>query len=163
MMSLNGEVMKSRSSLGENDMELENHQSNVDRRLSFSLNEEQRKVKSFQERTSDVDQAINWILNELKLLKQQDHNLMRKFVKLRSVLNSVKTRATFDRKISLPDTSPGSPLSPLYSITEESPTTLFRYEGSPGQRRRAETEPASPVCFDSDSDFDAEKYEHFAI
>ena len=65
MMSLNGEVMKSRSSLGENDMELENHQSNVDRRLSFSLNEEQRKVKSFQERTSDVDQAINWILNEL--------------------------------------------------------------------------------------------------
>ena len=65
MMSLNGEVMKSRRSLGENDMELENHQSNVDRRLSFSLNEEQRKVKSFQERTRDVDQAINWILNEL--------------------------------------------------------------------------------------------------
>jgi len=172
MMSSNGitNVIRQRStddSDGTNDLE---PQSNIlsnngdcflDQRPAFCLSEEQRNLKSFHERKSDVDQAIEWIVKEIKFLKQQDQNLMRQFVKLRGVLNSIKSRTTLDRKISLPETSPSSPMSPLYTISEESPTTFFRDEGSPGLRRRAHT---APLSFDDGSDFGAEEnYEHFAI
>lgn len=109
-------------------------------------------------------QYFIFILLRQKFLKQQDQNLMKQFVKLRSVLNSIKSRATFDRKISLPETSPCSLFSPLYTISEDSP---IADEGSPGLRRRAQTEPQdfpiSLLCFDDDSDFSSDKYEHFAI
>ncbi|XP_029195422.1 uncharacterized protein LOC114961037 [Acropora millepora] len=157
-MSSNDEVLTTpRSVIG---VELEK-QSNIDQRLSFCFDEERRKMKSFQERSNDLDQAIKWVLKEIKFLKQQDQSLMRQFVKLRSILNSVKTRAIFDRKISPPDSPLSSPSSPLYSISEESPTMFFQNEESPELKRRAETEPVSPVCFDDENDLD--KYEHFAI
>lgn len=133
----------------------------LDQRPSFCLSEEQRKLKSFQERKCDVDQAIQWIVKEIKFLKQQDQNLMRQFVKLRSVLNSIKNRPTFDRKISLPEQSP----------CEDSPTTFFRDESSPGLRRRAQsalegTAPQdyriSPLSFDDEFGHE-ENFENFAI
>ena len=37
----------------------------LDQRPPFCLNEEQRQLKSFQERKSDVDQAIKWIVKEI--------------------------------------------------------------------------------------------------
>ena len=96
---------------------------------------------------------------------------MRQFVKLRSVLNSIKNRPTFDRKISLPEQSPCSPISPVYSISEDSPTTFFRDESSPGLRRRAQsalegTAPQdyriSPLSFDDEFGHE-ENFENFAI
>ncbi|XP_020628919.1 uncharacterized protein LOC110066058 [Orbicella faveolata] len=135
---------------------------------SFCLNEEQRKMKSFHERKTDVDSAIEWIAKEIKFLKQQDQNLMRQFVKLRGVLNSIKNRPppTLNRKSSLPENSPNSPISPLYRISEDSPGTFFRDETSPGLRRRAQSDfagsvpenyPVSPLSLVGDD------YEHFAI
>ena len=108
-----------------------------------------------------------------KFLKQQDQNLMRQFVKLRGVLNSIKNRPPpppLDRKISLPETSPSSPISPLYRISEDSPGTYFRDDTSPGLRRRAQSAfagnvpqnyPVSPLSLDG-SDF-GDDFEHFAI
>lgn len=97
---------------------------------------------------------------------------MRQFVKLRGVLNSIKNRPPpiLDRKISLPENSPSSPISPLYRISEDSPGTYFRDETSPGLRRRAQSAfagsvpqnyPISPLSLDG-SDF-GDDYEHFAI
>lgn len=42
-----------------------NLESPLERRPSFCLNEEQRMSKSFQERKSDVDGAIEWIVKEI--------------------------------------------------------------------------------------------------
>ena len=42
-----------------------NMDSVLDQRPSFCLSEEQRKLKSFQERKCDVDQAIQWIVKEI--------------------------------------------------------------------------------------------------
>ena len=39
--------------------------SNEDDRPSFCLNEEQRKMKTFHERKTDVDSAIEWIVKEI--------------------------------------------------------------------------------------------------
>jgi len=125
-------------------------------------------MKSFHERKTDVDSAIEWIAKEIKFLKQQDQNLMRQFVKLRGVLNSIKNRPppTLNRKSSLPENSPNSPISPLYRISEDSPGTFFRDETSPGLRRRAQSDfagsvpenyPVSPLSLVGDD------YEHFAI
>lgn len=97
---------------------------------------------------------------------------MRQFVKLRGVLNSIKNRppVTPKRKISLPEHSPTSPVSPLYRISEDSPGTYFGDETSPGLRRRAHSDfagsvpqnyPVSPLPLDG-SDF-GDDYEHFAI
>ncbi|KAJ7386984.1 hypothetical protein OS493_003946 [Desmophyllum pertusum] len=66
--------------------------SDMDDRPSFCFNEEQREMKTFHERKTDVDAAIEWIVKDIKFLKQQDQNLMRQFVKLRGVLNSIKNR-----------------------------------------------------------------------
>lgn len=61
-MSSNDEVLTTpRSVIGE---ELEK-QSNIDQRLSFCFDEERRKMKSFQERSNDLDQAIKWVLKEI--------------------------------------------------------------------------------------------------
>lgn len=66
-MSFSDEVLASpRSAIGEDGKKRElEKQLKIDQRLSFCLNEEQRKMKSFQERSSDLDQAINWILKEI--------------------------------------------------------------------------------------------------
>ena len=85
---------------------------------------------------------------------------MRQFVNLRSILNSLKNRPTLDRKTSLPENSPTSPLSPLYHISEDSPETFYARDGSPGLRRRAQSAfagaspvyPLSPLSLDG-SDF----------
>ena len=37
----------------------------MDEKPSFCLNEEQRKMKSFHERKTDVDSAIEWIVKEI--------------------------------------------------------------------------------------------------
>lgn len=61
-MSSNDEVLTTpRSVIGE---ELEK-QSDIDQRLSFCFDEERRKMKSFQERSNDLDQAIKWVLKEI--------------------------------------------------------------------------------------------------
>lgn len=39
--------------------------SNIDDKPSFCLNEEQRKTKTFHERKTDVDSAIEWIVKEI--------------------------------------------------------------------------------------------------
>jgi len=108
------------------------------------------------------------ILLPQKFLKQQDQNLMRQFVKLRGVLNSIKNRPppSPSRKISLPANSPTSPISPLYRISEDSPGTYFRGEASPGLRRRAQSDFAGSVPENypvSPLSLVGEDYEHFAI
>ncbi|KAL9981375.1 hypothetical protein ACROYT_G010073 [Oculina patagonica] len=160
---------RSREGNGEGK-DLETQSSMIDDKPSLCLNEEQRKMKTFHERKTDVDSAIEWIVKEIKFLRQQDQNLMRQFVKLRGVLNSIKNRPSpppLDRKISLPETSPNSPISPLYRISEDSPGTYFRDDASPGLRRRAQSAfagsvpqnyPVSPLSYDESDDF-----EHFAI
>lgn len=113
-------------------------------------------------------------LLQQKSLQQQDQDLMKQFVKLRGVLNSIKDRPEdrpeFDRKISLPEHSPWSPVFLDYSITEDSPTTFHRDEVSPGLRRRAHSDFAGTVshyplsrlvyddCFGSE-----ERFENFLI
>lgn len=151
-----------------------NLESPLERRPSFCLNEEQRMSKSFQERKSDVDGAIEWIVKEIKFLQQQDQDLMKQFVKLRGVLNSIKDqpedRPQFDRKISLPEPSPWSPMFLDYSITEDSPTTFHRDEVSPGLRRRAHSDfagtvshyPLSKLVYD-DGFGSEERFENFLI
>lgn len=124
-------------------------------------------MKSFHERKTDVDSAIEWIVKEIKSLKQQDQNLMRQFVKLRGVLNTIKNRppVTPNRKNSLPENSPSSPNSPLYRISEDSPETYFSDETPPGLRRRSHSDfadyPVSPLPLDGSAFGD--DYEHFAI
>lgn len=136
--------------------------------------EEQRMSKSFQERKSDVDGAIEWIVKEIKFLQQQDQDLMKQFAKLRGVLNSIKDRPEdppqFDRQISLPEDSPWSPMFLDYSITEDSPTTFHRDEVSPGLRRRAYSDfagtvphyPLSKLVYD-DGFGSEERFENFLI
>lgn len=109
----------------------------LDDKPSFCLNEEQRMMKTFHERKTDVDSALEWIVKEIKFLKQQDQNLMRQFVKLRGVLNSIKNSPP-PRKNSLPENSPTSPTSPLYRISEDSPGT--DYLPLPGLRRRSQSD-----------------------
>lgn len=107
------------------------------------------------------------ILLPQKSLKQQDQNLMRQFVKLRGVLNTIKNRppVTPNRKNSLPENSPSSPNSPLYRISEDSPETYFSDETPPGLRRRSHSDfadyPVSPLPLNGSAFGD--DYEHFAI
>lgn len=144
-------------------------------RPAFCLNEEERKLKTFHERKTDLDAAIKWIVKEIKFLKQQDQNLMKQFVQLRGVLNSIRNCpppvSPVDRKISLPDTSPSSPISPFYRIPEKSSETYYRDEASPGLRKRAASDNSgrplltysmSSLSFD-ESDFTNENFEHFVI
>lgn len=60
---------RSREGSGEvKDLEIQSSSavdSVVDDRPSFCLNEEQRKMKSFHERKTDVDAAIEWIVKEI--------------------------------------------------------------------------------------------------
>ena len=103
-------------------------------------------------------------------MQQQDQDLMKQFVKLRGVLNSIKDRPKFDRKVSLPELAPWSPVFSDYAITEESPTTLHRDEVSPGLRRRAHSDftgtvshyPVSKLVYDDDFGSE-ERFENFLI
>lgn len=113
-------------------------------------------------------------LLQQKFLQQQDQDLMKQFVKLRGVLNSIKDqpedRPQFDRKISLPEPSPWSPMFLDYSITEDSPMTFHRDEVSPGLRRRAHSDfagtvshyPLSKLVYD-DGFGSEERFENFLI
>lgn len=152
----------------------------MDDRPPFCLNEEQRKMKTFHERKTDLNAAIEWIVKEIKILKQQDQKLMKQFVQLRGVLNSIKNCppspvmspvSPIDRKISLPETSPNSPFRPPSRIAEKSSERYYRDEASPGLRRRAVSDNSgrslltysmSSLSFD-ESDFTNENFEHFAI
>lgn len=68
---MSSQITRQRSREGSGDAkDLETQPSNVidsvmDDKPSFCLNEEQRRMKSFHERKTDVDSAIEWIVKEI--------------------------------------------------------------------------------------------------
>lgn len=68
---MSSHITRQRSREGSGEAkDLETQSSNVidsvmDDKPSFCLNEEQRRMKSFQERKTDVDSAIEWIVKEI--------------------------------------------------------------------------------------------------
>ncbi|XP_032223432.1 uncharacterized protein LOC116604741 [Nematostella vectensis] len=72
----------------------------------FSLSEVERREKPLRQREREVEATIKWLYLQIKILQQQDQDLMRQFTHVRTMLNAVQDlpySTPAGRKISLPE------------------------------------------------------------
>ncbi|XP_031551515.1 uncharacterized protein LOC116288813 [Actinia tenebrosa] len=69
----------------------------------FCMDETVRTTLPLIEREKAIDDTLEWLRKQMTFLKDQDQNLMRKFLKIRTLLNTLQQRGPRGRKVSLPE------------------------------------------------------------